>query len=295
MIVVIGSGFLGSYVLRYASAHTEEKRIGTVRAHGNIPRIDGVEWVECDVTRQEDLHRLSQRCAGEKLNVFYFAACHNIDFVLEHPQEALKINVDALRDVLDALPNIEKLFFASTDCVYGENDAQHPTFSEDAPCAPKNVYGQQKALAEQIVHEHGFTVTRLPYMFGPSLTQKPHFFDTASEALRSGKPIRMIDGLYRSALSYETAAQILFALSRLPADALPQTVNVCGDCGYSKYELGCLFAQKADAPLSLVEKISEEQGKAFFKDYRAHSAVMDNTRLKRVLGCSSIQVEGIVW
>ena len=76
---------------------------------------------------------------------------------------------------------------------------------------------------------------------------------------------------------------------------MPPSVNVCGDCGYSKYELGCLFAQKADAPLSLVEKISEEQGKAFFKDYRAHSAVMDNTRLKRVLGCSSIQVEGIVW
>ena len=61
MIVVIGSGFLGSYVLRCASAHTEEKRIGTFRAHGNIPRIDGVDWVECDVTRQEDLHRLSQR------------------------------------------------------------------------------------------------------------------------------------------------------------------------------------------------------------------------------------------
>ena len=56
-------------------------------------------------------------------------------------------------------------YFASTDCVYGENDARHPRFTEDDALCPVNVYGAQKAEAEEIVRAHGFTVLRFPFHF----------------------------------------------------------------------------------------------------------------------------------
>ena len=292
MILIFGCGILGRHLLR---ALPEGERVLAVSTHDvcGVPGVRAdVSFLRCDVRARDDLARLAEICCGEPLTVFYFAAMHNIDAVFCDSEAARRVNIDGLRDFFDCGLNVRKLLFASTDCVYGENDPDYPLFPEDAPLRPVNEYGRQKSAAEEIVRAHGFTVTRLPFMVGTSLCDKPNFYDNSVRRLQNGEEIEMIDGMARSALGYPSAARLLLRLSQT---ALPpgETVNVCGDRGYSKYEIGCLLAEQAGAPLSLVRKITMQQGQRFFKDRRADNALMDNTKLKRLLGVNEIPLGGL--
>ena len=290
MYLIVGAGFLGTYLIRYLSTHTEDHILAAVREPATAASFSRTEYIRCDITNGEDVRRLADVCGGKKLTVFYFAACHNPDFLYEHPEYARRVNIEALFRFMAAVPGIEKLFFASTDCVYGENAPGSAPFKETDHCCPINEYGRQKLEAEEIVRAHGFTAVRFSYMLGPSLLKKRHFYDNIAEKLLAGEPVDMIDGMVRSALSYETAAELLARLTLLPPEALPDTVNLCSDGAYSKYELGLRIAQRVGASRTLVRPISESEV-TFFKDRRASCLVMDNTRLKKLLDLGEIRLE----
>lgn len=287
MILIFGCGILGRHLLRALDDTDEPILAVTSREPPACPAR--VQRHVCDVRSERDIAALAAVCGSEPLTVFYFAAQHNIDAVFADPAAAREVNTDGLRRFLSCGLNIRKLFFASTDCVYGENDDQHPRFSEDDPLQPVNEYGRQKAEAEQIVRAHGFTVLRFPFLVGSSLSEKPNFYDTSLRRLQNGEPIEMIDGMTRSAIGYQTAAKLLVRLSGLDLPA--QTINVCGDAGFTKYEIGLLFAEKVGCPVSLVHKLSMQEGMRFFKDVRADSACMDNAKLKRLLHMEQIALE----
>lgn len=289
MYLIAGAGFLGAYLLRYLSAHTDAPILAAVRDLSDTLPLPGVRYVAFDVTDPDSLHRLAAACGGEDLTVFYFAACHNVDYLFRHPQEARRVNLDGLSRFLDTAPHIKKLLFASTDCVYGENPPEIPKFRETDPCLPVNEYGRQKLQAEALVLERGYTAVRFSYMLGPSLLQKRHFYDKIYETLSRGEPVDMIDGMVRSALSYETAASLLARLSAADPAALAGIYNLCADDACGKYELGLRIAARAGAPASLVRPITEAA--SFFEDRRASRSVMDNTKLKTLLGIDTVQLE----
>lgn len=286
MILIVGCGFLGAHILKHISMRSKEQIIATVREMKNAPQIENVEYVKCDVTNKEDLEALAKKCQGVPLTVIYLAACHNIDYVYENADKAQKINVDALENFIKTMPKINKLFFASTDCVYGDGDFK---FSEKSTLNPVNQYGRQKIEAENIICRYGFTVLRFPFMLGRSLTTKPHFYDNVCSKLLNNESVEMIDGMKRSVLDYDKAAELIYSLSLLPSEKLPDVINVCGDNLFSKYEVGCVIADKLGAPVELIKKISEQEGEKFFKDKRASCTAMDNTLLKSLLGLEKIE------
>lgn len=286
MILIVGCGFLGSHILKHISAKTHEPIIATVRNKATAPDIENVKFIECDVTDKDDVSALFKECEGHTLTVFYLAACHNIDYVYENPSEARKVNIDALVSFLSRLNKNDKLFFASTDCVYGDSDTVN--FSEDSALNPVNEYGRQKAEAEKFVTDKGFTALRLPFMLGKSLTEKNHFYDNICKNLKENKPTEMIDGMKRSLLSYSQVAELVYNISLLPKEKLPPVINVCGDSTIGKYEMGCIIAESIGAPEKLIKKITEEEGSKFFKDKRARCTAMDNSLLKSLTGLQKI-------
>lgn len=291
MYLIAGAGFLGAYLLRYLSAHTDAPILAAVRDLSDTLPLPGVRYVSFDVTDPDSVRRLAEACGGEELTVFYFAACHNVDYLFRHPREAKRVNLTGLSCFLDTAPNIKKLLFASTDCVYGENPPEIPKFRETDPCLPVNEYGRQKLQAEGLVLERGYTAVRFSYMLGPSLLQKRHFYDKIYEKLSRGEQVEMIDGMVRSALSYETAASLLARLSAADPAALAGVYNLCADGACGKYELGLRIAAKAGAPASLVRPITEAEAASFFEDRRASRSVMDNTKLKTLLGIDTVLLE----
>lgn len=287
MILIVGCGFLGSYLAKEILKNTDESLMVTSRNTEKLLLPSSAKSVYCDVTDKESVRKLGDLCQGEELTVFYLAACHNVDYVYENPEKAREVNIGGLRNFLDTVPNIKKLFFASTDCVYGEGKGLSYKFSEESSLNPVNEYGRQKIEAEKIVLKKGYTVLRFPFMLGPSLGEKPHFYDKILSVLMGGETVELIDGMERSVISFSQAAQLAYSLSRL--DGVPQIINVCGDSALSKYEIGCLLAQKTGRALDGIKKISEEDGKNFFKDSRASFACMDNSLLKSILNIDEIK------
>ena len=286
MILIVGCGFLGTYLAEYATEKTNEPVIATVRDIKNAVPLKNVEYIECDITKKEDITRLKTVTDSEKLTVFWFAACHNIDFIYENKNFAYNVNISSLEHFLTVFDNIEKLFFASTDCVYGENSPVGKGFDELSPLSPVNEYGRQKILAEKLVLSRGFTVLRYPFMLGKSLGSKKHFYDTLCNNLKNGTRTEMIDGMHRCVLSYRQASQLTFELSE--ADELPDIINLCSDSLLSKYELGIAVAKSLGASQELIAKISEAEGQKFFKDKRAACTKMDNSLLKKITGQKKI-------
>ena len=103
----------------------------------------------------------------------------------------------------------------------------------------------------------------------------------------------MFDGMARSALSYENAAGLLVDLASLPMQRVPHIINLCSDGEYTKYELGLKIAAACGVNPALVRKLPEDAGRVLFKDRRASRLVMDNAKLKVLLGLKEISFEGV--
>ncbi len=291
MILVVGCGFLGTYILKHISSRSEELIVATVQNLDNVIPIKKVKYIQCDVTQKNDINALFEMCNCSSLKIIYLAACHNIDYVYENPSDARKVNIDGLENFISLMPKTSKLFFASTDCVYGEGKNRYEKFKESDKLDPINEYGKQKAEAENLILDYGHKVFRLPFMIGPSLNGKPHFYDNIISKLSLGDNIEMIDGLSRSVLSYRQAAEIIYELTFLPYDKLPKIINLCGDKALNKYEIGCAITVKAGLSTENIIKIAEKDGEKFFKDKRASCTAMDNTLLKKLLGLDEIKWE----
>ncbi|MBE6818396.1 MAG: NAD-dependent epimerase/dehydratase family protein [Ruminococcaceae bacterium] len=282
MILIIGCGFLGQYLLKEICQSNDAQVLCTY--HSQLPQLsfaagERVRFVRCDVANTADLQALAAMCRGEALTVFYLAAFHNIDAVLENPAAARKVNVDGLQCFFETVKNIRNLYFSSTDCVYGESKPGEMPFCETDTCSPINEYGRQKLAAEKVVLAHGGYVFRLSLLYGASLCENTTFYDKTLAALQAGESVEMIDGIARNALPYSEAAKQVVTLA-FEKKELPPILNVCGDRLMTKYELGLRIAEEAGASPSQVIKISPQEGKKFFKEKRADCIAMSNALLK---------------
>lgn len=287
MILVIGCGFLGSCIVDHLAKKTDgEKIIATVRNIENAPQIDNAEFVQCDLTDLDSIKRLKEKCSDEKYRIVYLSAVHNIDFVAENPEIARKTNIDALGNFINLFDDATRFIFTSTDCVYG--DKAEYRFNEKDSLNPVNEYGRQKAEAEKIVLTNNYNVVRMPLMFGSSPSPKKGFYDNCKEKLFNNQSVSMLDGYFRSTLSFKDAAEFINILL-LSKKAIPPVVNVCSDEIISKYEIGCRLANKWGKPKELIEYIPEENGEKFYREKRANCTLMNNSVLKNILGIKEIK------
>ena len=216
------------------------------------------------------------------IRLIYLIAEHAPDKVKADPARAARINRELYRDFLTAVSgcDITTLFYSSSDTVYGESRDGKVFTEEDAP-APINAYGQQKAEAERVTLEQGFSVARFSYLFAPSLTHKRHFFDEITDKLRAGQRIEMFTDYIRSSLPYPTAAEWLLRLTK--AETEDRIFNVCADEPTSKYDIGLYAAKRIGAdPGLVIPALGKEAG--VFTETRAEAIVMSNARLKRTVG-----------
>lgn len=291
MYVILGAaGFLGSYLIQSVLTHTEERILAAARKPDGITASSRVTPVRCDVTVPADREALAARMReGEPCRVIYLAAYHNIDMVAKHPRDAWQVNIIALAEFLNAAENVQALFFASTDCVYGEGSADYG-FKESDPLNPVSVYGVQKAAAEGLVTAYGYHVLRLPYLFGPSIAPgKQHFYDLLTADFKNGKSAGLYYDSLRSTLDYQTAADTIVRLAECNrTDTVPRILNVCGDAFLSKYDLGLMLAEKLGTPPHLAVPVTAYNPDTDPGARRAFAGLMDNALLKQTLGIEEL-------
>lgn len=102
--------------------------------------------------------------------------------------------------------------------------------------------------------------------------------------------MEMFRDSYRSALSFASAARFVVDLMEMES-SVPQILNVCGDDGLSKYDVGLIIARKLGVPENLIVPVLMNEGKEIFKSVRAKSTLMDNNLLKSLLGIEQIKLQ----
>lgn len=290
MYVVIGAnGFLGSHIIKSVLENTDKEVLAAARSD-KMFGSDNNRVYKCmgDVSDEKYLDRLISEINNiGNADIIYTVACHNIDFVAEFPEIAERMNIDIPGYFTKKIKSFNKLFFASSDTVYGEGGTY--LFREEDELNPISIYGRQKTEGERIFNAAGGSALRLPLMFSESVSpSKKHFCDVVCENLKNGKEIQLSTGFLRSALDYKSVAGIILRLCDLPE--VPEKLNIAGDESLSKYDLGLMLAEKLSADKELIIP-TKNWGEFKTGAERADSTLLDNSLLKKILDIDSIKIK----
>ncbi len=207
LLLTGASGHLGSYVLREC-----QKRGETVIAWSGRWQGDLFGWPlrPIDLTEADTVVAAFHDARPQV--VVHTAALTVVSDCQRQPERAEWINARGSA-ILAELADRAKvpLLHVSTDMVF---DGERAPYREGDAVAPLSIYGRTKVEAERAVlacPRH--TVVRLPLLFGPTLTDRPSFFDRQVSALRQGQPLPLFHDEWRTPLSLQTAARALLALA----------------------------------------------------------------------------------
>lgn len=292
MYLIVGAnGFVGSYAIKNILEKTKEEILAVDKDILNCQNTERISWMECDITKHNDIVKLNERCSNESLKIIYLAAYHKPDLVLANPRIAWNINITCMSDFINTMENVKSLFFASTEMVYKAGDLD-TFFKEGDPKEPVNAYGNNKSVAESLITGYGYNVVRFPFMIGPSiLNHKNHFYDVIVETITSGKTIDMFEDAYKTPLDFDTAIGAVIDLAEKHSPEMPKIINIAGDEVMTKYEIGLRIARKYNCSEDLIVPISVTGDNKIFIEKRADITLMDNSLLKQVLGLKELKMK----
>ena len=148
----------------------------------------GVERVAIDVRDTDALREALRSHAPD--GVIHLAAIHFIPRCEREPREALSVNVEGTRSLLEAAgdaDSVAAILVASTAAVYAPACAPH---SEDSTTGPTDIYGLTKLWSEQLAaltHTRtgkGIGIPRLFNVYGPGETN-PHLIPAIAEQIKT--------------------------------------------------------------------------------------------------------------
>lgn len=176
VLVTGASGFLGREMMRVHGAGREVVGVGHAHAAGLRP---------CDLRDEQAVAALIAEVRPDA--VIHCAAYREPDFCEANPEEARRLNADAVGFLVRRLDPEAGLIHISTDYVF---DGGRPPYREDDPAEPINVYGRTKREGEMhaLAHPRAL-VLRVPLLIGAGPDAKRSGFITQIvQALCSGAP-----------------------------------------------------------------------------------------------------------
>ena len=233
LLVTGASGFLGWNICN--ESPRDWSVFGTVFSHHiNIP---GTNIIRSDLTDFKDIKEVFKRIRPEA--VIHTAAAADPGYCQENRAEAWKINVDASINIAGLCSDYGiPCVFTSTDMVF---NGLNPPYREKDPVSPINIYGEQKALAEEglLKRYPDAAVCRMALMFGNAGPVSSTFFQTMMKALREGRELRLFVDEFRTPLSGKSAVGgLMMALEKVRG-----LIHLGGIERISRYDFGLLIME----------------------------------------------------
>ena len=187
--------------------------------------------------------------------VVHAAAVSQVNQAYQDPERAQAVNVTATQLLVQlAAKQRARLIYLSTDMVF---DGEHAPYSEQDPVQPVSVYGRTKLQAEQSALELDRSlILRLSLLFGPTLNDRPKFFDQIVKSLRKNQAMELFTDEWRSVLGLPEAAAAIAAAVGSEARGL---LHLGGPQRLSRYELGINIANVLGLDSSLAKPASRLQ------------------------------------
>ncbi len=172
--------------------------------------------------RTEELYAAVAEAAPDVL--FHTAAISDTKYAERFPEESYRANVQLPTELARIAAKTGcKLVFCSSDQVYGGCSGLGP-FKEDAPLAPRNVYGRHKLEAERRVADASPSAVSLRFSWMYDLpacglrSSRNLLTGLLSAALRR-EPVRLSDADYRGVTYVRQVIRTLPAAFALPGGA----------------------------------------------------------------------------
>jgi dTDP-glucose 4,6-dehydratase len=186
LLVTGGAGFIGSALIRYAIANTDDRvvNVDKLTYAGNLESLPGLEknprytFEGIDICDRVSVERVFQQHKPDA--VLHLAAESHVDRSIDGPAAFIQTNVVGTFTLLDVARNYWKtnnktdfrFLHVSTDEVYGSL-GETGYFTEETPYDPRSPYSASKAgsdhLAKAWFHTYGLpvVVTNCSNNYGP--------------------------------------------------------------------------------------------------------------------------------
>jgi nucleoside-diphosphate-sugar epimerase len=217
ILVTGGAGYVGSTLVPMLLEQGHRVRVYDCLkfgGHGLLPCCQSrfFELVKGDVTDEAGAKKALEGIDA----VVHLAAIVGYPACKKEPQVAHATNVEGTRTLLTLRKPDQKFVFASTGSIYGS--IPDYVCNEETPRAPITLYGETKALAEEMVLEAGNAVAyRYATAFGVSNRMRLDLMpnDFTYQAVRNRNLIVYEGGFKRTFVHVrDMARSIIFALER---------------------------------------------------------------------------------
>jgi dTDP-glucose 4,6-dehydratase len=250
LLITGGAGFIGSALLRYLAAHSDEKvvNVDKLTYAGNLDSLAGAtdparyRFEQVDICDRPALAAVFER--HQPAAVLHLAAESHVDRSIDAPEEFLHTNLIGTAVVLQSalkyyrsLPperaRAFRVLHVSTDEVYGDLEDTGGFFTETTPYAPSSPYSATKAGSDHLARAWHRTyglpviVTNCSNNYGPCQFPEKLIPHMVLNAL-SGKPLPVYgEGTQvRDWLYVEDHARALWTV--LTRGELGETYNIGG-------------------------------------------------------------------
>jgi GDP-4-dehydro-6-deoxy-D-mannose reductase len=256
-LVTGGGGFVGQWLakaLLEREAHVVAGGLGAPPRSSNVlstRELEGIEWVETDVRRGEDVDRLLDRAQPDV--VYHLAGVSYVPDAQDAPARAYEVNVLGAVRLLSAISRNRRagkidptVLVVGSGMQYGRHSPSEMPLTEDAGQAPVTVYAATKAAQEvaalQACRADGVRVVctrsfnhsgagHAAYFLLPALVRR-------ALALRSSGERQLAIGNGNAVRDYLHVSDVISAYLLLAERGAPGEVyNVCSGEGVSAHQL----------------------------------------------------------
>lgn len=202
--------------------------------------------------------------------IVHCAAITNVDYCEENPEEAMIINGETARKLIDSAPNA-KLIFISTDAVF---PCQVHLANENSTTGPENNYGRSKEYGESFIKNSlkKSCIVRTTIVGKNINTYKQGFVEWIINSIKKGNHIALFNDVFFTPISIWHLAD---ELEWIMNNDVPRILHVSGSESTTKYEFGYRLCKKMGLNILLIESGSINDVK--FKAKRAKDQTLDSS------------------
>lgn len=195
----------------------------------------GCTPINCDITGMASL--CDAIYSANPDFIVHCAGITDVDFCENNVDEAFKVNVKGLNNLLTCVGNMyprPRIVFLSTDYIF---DGKRGPYDEKAKPNPMGKYGLLKLAGETLLNDNDIIV-RTTILYGSKA--KPDFVTKVLDKFDKGEPFDVPDNMVGNPTYVPHLAEAIMTL--LQINDPPHVVNIAGLDRVSRYEFALTIA-----------------------------------------------------